>query len=192
MTRLNRADELAQLTNHLAAEGWEQVKRLGAEAAADAAGISFRMMASPGARVWLIANWRAAHTGTELISPDFEDIGAHAWRAQADNLPVTTLLAAADAATAESGARPFQLLRAAGWDRAPVYGLEPAIFGMRFADPRAPRSVIATYLRAGRYLERGPWLIRRDDIAIPGPGRAHAHTTPHTPGPVIAALALTE
>jgi hypothetical protein len=193
MTPTDRADDLARLTEHLTGEGWAQVKPVSTQAdrAANAAGISFQMMASPGHHVFLIANWRPGRTITELISPDPERVGADAWRAQADNLPVTALMAAARAATAAAGPRLFPLLRAAGWDRAPVYGLEPALFGLRFADPNSPRSVIATYLRAGRYLERGPWLIQRDDTDLPGPGKSHAHTTPYAPGPVIAALALT-
>lgn len=193
MTPTDPAADLARLTQHLTGEGWAQVKPVStqAERAANAAGISFQMMASPGHRVFLIANWRPGRASTELISPDPEHVGADAWRAQADNLPVTALIAAASAATAPPGPRPFPLLRAAGWDRAPVYGLEPALFGLRLADPNSPRSVIATYLRAGRYLERGPWLIQRDEAAFPGPGRSHARTTPYAPGPVIAALALT-
>jgi hypothetical protein len=45
-----------------------------------------------------------------------------------------------------------------------------------------------TFHTVAPYTERGPWLIARDDL----PASGGAHATPTAPGPVIAALALTD
>lgn len=57
-----------------------------------------------------------------------------------------------------------------------------------FHAPGDARSAAATYLALPGRTERGPWLITRPDLAPD----ATAQASPSTPGPVIAALAVTD
>jgi len=188
------AKDLAALTGLLEADGWEQIE-LGdgvPEASEKLAGISFRLMTSPGRRVLFTANWRATGSSTTFEALDPEDPRIARWRAAAENLPVAILAAAARAATAPPSPGPLPLLRAAGWIKQPPVHTASDIHALRFQDPAAPRSATATYFSGPGRTERGPWLIERDDLAHTEDQRASAHTTPTTPGAVIAALALTD
>ena len=189
------ADDLDHLTGLLTAGGWEQLDLglAGPEMPEQLTGIGFRLVISPDRRALLTANWRATHASTEFQSLDPHDPDATPWRAHADNLPVNVLIAAAHAATAQPpGPGPFRLLREAGWTKQPPRATGPDSYATVVSDPAAARSATATHLSVPGYTERGPWLIARDDLPASGGARAFAHTTPAAPGPVIAALALTD
>lgn len=188
------AAELEDLTEHLTARGWEVIETGldGSDFALHLTGIGLRLMLSPGRRVLLSANWRAEHACTEIQGLDPHSPPIPLWRAQADNLPVSILAAAAEAAT-EPGESPgpLKLLREAGWTRRQratgTRTLPPVIL----YDPRAARTAAATYLPGPEGAAHGPWLIVRADVTTTGRTRAIAHTSPTAPGAVIAALATT-
>jgi hypothetical protein len=189
------ADDLERLTDLLTNDGWEQLDLglAGLEFPEQLTGIGFRLMISPDRLALLTANWRATHASTELQSLDPHVPDATPWRAHADNLPVTILIAAARAATAQPpGPGPFRLLREAGWTKQPPRATGQYSYATVLSDPAAARSATATYLNAPGYTERGPWLIARDDLTASGGARAFAHATPSAPGAVITALALTD
>lgn len=189
------ADDLDRLTDLLTAGGWEQLDLglAGPEMPEQLTGIGFRLMIGPDRRVMLTANWRATHASTEFQSLDPHDPDATPWRALADNLPVNVLIATAHAAIAQPpGPGPFRLLREAALVKQPPRATGAGSYATVVSDPTVARSATATYLSAPGYTERGPWLIARDDLPASGAARAFAHTTPAAPGPVIAALALTD
>ena len=187
------ADELAELTGALTADGWEPIEPPTTERDADRlAGISFRLLTSPGREILVTANWRESAASTSFASLDPADPRTALWHAEAVNLPVSVLTAVARAALAEPlGPGPVTLLRAAGWLRQPFTDTGHGTSAVVYHDPAGGRWAAANYLRSRGRLERGPWLIARDDVETSGGHRAYAHTDWKSPGGVIAALALT-
>ena len=189
----DHAHELAKLTGALTADGWEPIDLPTPGPDAELlAGISFRLLTSPGREILVTANWRETAASTNFARLDPADPRAALWHAEAVNLPVSVLTATARAALAEPpGPGPVTLLRAAGWLRAPFTDTGGGTGAVVYHDPAGGRWAAANYLHSLARLERGPWLISRDDVATSGGHRAYAHTDPAAPGGVIAALALT-
>lgn len=191
----DHAEEIEHFTSTLTADGWEEIT-LGidhSEFPGVLDGISFRLMNSPGRRILLTANWRATGASTSIMRHNPADPRTALWHAEAVNLPVNVLIATARAATSEQpGPGPMARLRAAGWVRQPVLDAGDGVRALGFIDPAGSRWAAAQYIPYRGRLERGPWIISRDDLE-PGDGlRAHAHTDSGAPGGVIAALALTD
>ncbi|WP_034261795.1 hypothetical protein [Actinospica robiniae] len=188
------AADLDHLTAHLTARGWEAIEAglEGTDFALQLTGIAYRMLLSPGRRVLLSANWRAEHACTEIQGLDPHNPQIPLWRAQADNLPVHILAAAAEAAT-EPGESPgpLRLLREAGWTRQQSATAAITLLPVILSDPSGARTAAATYLPTPAGPDHGPWLIVRADVTTTARTRAFAHTSPATPGAVIAALATT-
>lgn len=190
----DHADELAKFTDLLAGEGWEEIdlELDRSETAGMLAGISFRLLASPGRRILVTANWRVSKASTSIVHLDPDNPRAALWHAEATDMPVSILIAACRAAlTPPSGIGPIARLRAAGWAQGPVLETDYGARALIFNDPDTPRWASIQYLRHRDRLQRGPWIISRADVATSGGERAHAHTDAAAPGAVIAALALT-
>lgn len=191
----DHAEEIKHLTSALTADGWEEID-FGidhSEFPGVLDGISFRLMTSPGRRILLTANWRATGASTSIMRHNPTDPRTALWHAEAVNLPVSILIAAARAAMSDQpGPGPMARLRAAGWVRQPVIDTGDGIRALGFIAPAGWRWAAAQYIPNRGRLERGPWMISRDDLE-PGDGlRAYAHTDAGAPGGVIAALALTD
>ncbi|WP_157435812.1 hypothetical protein [Actinospica robiniae] len=191
----DHALELAKLTDLLTAEGWEEIdlELGGSEAVRMLTDISFRLLASPGRRILVTANWRASRASTSIVRLDPADPRAALWHAEATDMPVGILVAACRAAhTGPSGTGPIAHLRAAGWLRGPVLGTDYGTRALILDDPETVRWASLQYLRHRGRLQRGPWIISRADVVTSSGERAHAHTDATAPGAVIAALALTD
>lgn len=188
------AVELEDFTDHLAARGWEAIETVldGVDFALQLTGIDYRMLLSPGRRVLLSTNWRAEHACTVIQDHNPHNPHTPLWRAQADNLPVHILAAAAEAATEPSeSSGPLKLPREAGWTRQQRTSAAPTLPPVILLGPCGARSAAATYLPGPAGTERGPWLIVRADVTNTSRTRAFAHASPTAPGRVIAALATT-
>lgn len=190
----DHAEEIEYLTSILTADGWEEMD-FGidhSEFPGVLDGISFRIMTSPGRRILLTANWRATGASTSIARLNPADPRTALWHAEAVNVPVAVLIAAARASMKDQpGPGPMVRLRAAGWERQRVIDTGDGIRALGFIDPTGQRWAAAQYFPYHGRLERGPWMISRDDLE-PGDGlRAYAHTDGGAPGGVIAALALT-
>lgn len=191
----DHAEELEKLTDLLTGDGWEQIDLglSGPEATGTLEGISFRLISSPGRQILLTANWRGSGASTSFARLDPDDPRTALWHAEAVNMPINILISTARAALARpAGPGPMARLGAAGWIRQPPVRAEHGVRALVFRDPAAERWAAAQYLVYQGRLERGPWLIARDDLETARGRRAYAHTDSSAPGTVIAALALTD
>lgn len=190
----DHAEEIKNLTRALAADGWEEID-LDLETKENSGlldGISFRLLTSPDRQILLTANWRETGASTNIAHLNPVDPRTALWHAEAVNMPVSILLAAARAAQRrERGTGPIARLHAAGWSRQPPMDTGAGIRALTFLDPDGGRWAALQYVVHHGRLVRGPWLISRDEIETTGAKRAYAHTDATAPGSVIAALALT-
>ena len=188
------AEELKTLTNALAADGWEEIdldlEQPETPGLLDE--ISFRLITSPDRRILLTANWRATGASTSIARLDPTDPRTALGHAEAVNMPVSVLTAARAATSKPSGSGPMARLRAAGWARQRVIDTGGGIRALGFIHLAGQRWAAAQYFYHRGRLERGLWMISRDDLEPSGGHRAYAHTDAGAPGGVIAALALTE
>lgn len=187
--------ELAALAEPLTAEGWRRLDTLPVTGPPD--GVHVLLITSPVRAVLLSATWRPGHRSTALsvADPDPDRPGALLRGAEAVNLPVPVLLAAARAAEQAPlpGPRLAELLAFAGWTREKPVRTPDGVDDGVLRSPDLTRTATATRLHASGRTEPGPWLIERGDLPRGGPDHdpARAHAGPATPAAVLAALALT-
>jgi hypothetical protein len=111
-----------------------------------------------------------------------------AWSASTGAVPASVLIQAVRAAAEPPGASAEARLLQAGWELAGCEYEGERLLEQRWASPdQATRT--AAFFPADEPHDPGGWLIARPDQRYP---KAHLDASTHTPGAVIAALALTD
>lgn len=177
---------LETLTKALTGAGW--TRQPDPAPGPGAHGPTHRLLVSPDGAAHVHATAYRRHTRLQATLYGRDPRGDRhppAWNAGTGALPASVLIQAARAAADPPGASAEARLLQAGWQLASCEYEGQRLLEQRWASPDTTRT--AAFFPADEPYDSGGWLITRPDQCEP---KAQLDASAHTPGAVIATLAL--